>query len=431
MKSRKRKPTSSAATTTPPSPTSSGTSNTTAADDGLNRCWKTDKPESVRYHDERWANTQYFFPPSLADTQSAEYAESLRRLFLMQSLELMQAGLSWSTIMAKWAAFERAFDQFDVDAVCAYEDGDVERLMGDPGIVRNRLKIAAIIANARVIRQLQQSAPHGFLRLLFQHHLPGAPHAIHPYERVLPTGRHQPSWMRTDYRTAGYKERLVTDGVHPSVSVVELSRALKRAGFRFMGETVVLSWMQAIGLMNHHAHDCCAFERCEEQYERVRRMFVEEAEGRAERHDDEKQHEESQAGATEPAEAEAQEVATESKEAEESKPNGRQKGEKRSKRARVGSTADEEDEQANDAAGKANKGGKRSGRGRQADGAPDATATTTANQGSAVQSTKRRAASKHSSSEADSDDEQRMPESAGSGTRGRAAGATTRRSQRA
>ena len=296
-KKRTRKPAASTVVSAP----------TPAATDDVLRCWKTEKPDSVDYHDGRWGNTAYFFPPTLADTGTAEYRESLRRLFLMQSLELMQAGLSWSCIMGKWAGFERAFEEFDVDKVSQYDEKDVERLLNDPDIVRNRLKVQAVIQNARTIRQLQDETPHGFLHLLFQHHLPHSPHRIHTHERILPTGRHQPSWMRTDYRTASYKDRTVTDGVHPSISVVELSKDLKRAGFRFMGETVVLSYMQAIGLMNHHARDCGWFQQCEDGYEKVRRMFVEDAEER-------KKRQEEGGGGGEEVDAKANEV-----EAEESK----------------------------------------------------------------------------------------------------------------
>ena len=227
---RTRKPPTPSTTNAPLEPPSA-----TQSADGIFRCWKTEAPASIDYHDGRWGNTVYFFPPSLSDSHSAEYRESLHRLFMMQSLELMQAGLSWSCIMGKWNGFVRAFDNFDVDTVSRYDDGDVERLMNDAGIVRNRLKINAIIHNARTIRSLQDSTPHGFLRLLFQHHLPGSPHRMHKHERILPSGRHQSSWMRTDYRTAGYKDRTETDGVHPSITVVELSKELKKVGFRFMG----------------------------------------------------------------------------------------------------------------------------------------------------------------------------------------------------
>ena len=295
---RARKPAAPLTVADPPSPASTNLGT-------VNRCWKTDKPASIQYHDEQWGHTGYFFPSSLDDTTSAQYGESLRRLFMLQSLELMQAGLSWSCIFNKWTGFERAFDSFDLHKVSQYDDSDVERLLNDDGIVRNKLKINAVIENARTILKLQSAAQHGFLMLLFQHHVLHATHHIRIHERILSTGRHQQSWMRTDYRTTGYKDRTESDGVHPSISVVELSKELKRAGFRFMGETVVLSWMQAVGLMNHHAHDCDSFERCEQQYEKVRWMFVNEALARR-RQAEEREHQDGNEGHTDAAGTEEQ-----------------------------------------------------------------------------------------------------------------------------
>ena len=108
-------------------------------DDGLARCgWGATDPEYRRYHDEEWGR------PLHGD----------RALFEKLSLEGFQAGLSWITILRRRPAFRAAFCDFDIDAVAAFGPADVERLMGDAGIIRNRAKIEATISNARVTREL-------------------------------------------------------------------------------------------------------------------------------------------------------------------------------------------------------------------------------------------------------------------------------------
>jgi DNA-3-methyladenine glycosylase I len=236
--------------------------------DGRERCWGDKSLPSLRYHDGKWGRTAHFFP--VIFLQATPSWPHLRLLYQMQCLELMQAGLSWNCIMGKWDRFESAFADFDVPTVARWGAHDVERLLQDEGIVRNRLKVEACINNARVIHQMETADPNSFILLLLRHHVAaaGAPHRIHEDERVLPSGRHLPSYMRTDFKTRA-QDRLVTDGVHPSLSVHSLSLELKRIGMRFMGTTVVLSFMQAVGLMNHHAHRCFAFHECEVEYRTV------------------------------------------------------------------------------------------------------------------------------------------------------------------
>ena len=233
----------------------------------------------TRYHDEQWGSPAYFFPTSL-DPSTPSYRRSLDRLFQLQCLELMQAGLSWRCIMTKWDGFTRAFDSFHLPTVAQYGAADIERLLTDDGIVRNRLKVVACVENAKIIHRMETQSPNSFLLLLLAYHVhppahsphhSASHHLIHPHERILPTGRHGASWMRSDFKTPAV-ERETTDGVHPSRTVAHLARRLKEEGFRFMGDTVVLNWMQAIGLMNHHAAACRDFKRCEAEWQAVHAM---------------------------------------------------------------------------------------------------------------------------------------------------------------
>lgn len=165
------------------------------------RCsWATVSAVDLAYHDTEWG-----FP----------HADE-RRLFEQLSLEAFQSGLSWRTILAKREGFREAFADFDIHAIAAFTDRDVERLLTDPGIVRHRGKIEATINNARRALELESLA-----RLLWR------------YEPV---------------RTAGPRSE--------SPESIALAKHLKRSGWRFVGPTTVHSWMQAAGVVNDHAPDC-------------------------------------------------------------------------------------------------------------------------------------------------------------------------------
>jgi DNA-3-methyladenine glycosylase I len=141
------------------------------------------------------------------------------------SLEAFQSGLSWLLILRKRPAFRTAFRGFDVDAVAGFEDAEVERLLSDAGIVRNRAKIEATIANARAIRN---AVPEGLDPLLWS---------------FAPTGR---------------RARPRTLAEVPSVSVesTAMAKDLKRRGFRFVGPTTAYALMQATGMVDDHVRTC-------------------------------------------------------------------------------------------------------------------------------------------------------------------------------
>lgn len=177
--------------------------------DGLTRCaWCAATPEYRDYHDREWG-----FP----------VAED-RRLFEKLSLEGFQSGLSWRTILAKRENFRAAFQGFDLDAVAAFTERDVERLLRDAGIVRHRGKIEAVINNARRARELVAEA--GSL-------------AAHVWRFEPP-----------QHRPAGAAP------IATSPESVALSKDLKARGWRFVGPTTVYAFMQAMGLVNDHAEGC-------------------------------------------------------------------------------------------------------------------------------------------------------------------------------
>jgi len=182
-------------------------------DDGRVRCaWGASHPLYGPYHDTEWG-----FP-----------VDDDVRLFEKICLEGFQSGLSWLTILKKRPAFRAAFAGFDIDAVAAFDDGDVARLLGDAGIVRHRGKIEATINNARAARVLRDEA--GSLAAYFW--------------RWEPPRRDAP----LDWAT------LRSIGSTPQSKA--LSKDLKKRGWRFVGPTTAYAFMQAMGLVNDHVDGC-------------------------------------------------------------------------------------------------------------------------------------------------------------------------------
>ena len=182
------------------------------AEDG--RCWAIGDPLLVAYHDEEWGRPVH-------DEQLL-----LERL----CLEGFQSGLSWLTILRKRERFRAAFAGFDPERVAAFAEDDVARLMADAGIVRNRAKIEATIANARATVALHD-AGETLGALLWSH----APRARGERARAPRTLDEIPA--STPASTA-------------------LARELKRRGFRFVGPTTAYALMQAVGIVNDHLRDC-------------------------------------------------------------------------------------------------------------------------------------------------------------------------------
>jgi len=162
------------------------------------------------------------------DTEWGVPLHDERRLFELLILEGAQAGLSWSTILRKREAYRRAYHGFDPRRVAAYGARDVRRLLADAGIVRNRLKIAASIANAKAYRAVHDECG-GFAKYLWAF-VDGA-----PIQNAWRAARQVPA--ETPVSRA-------------------LSRDLVRRGFRFVGPTICYAFMQATGLVNDHTTDC-------------------------------------------------------------------------------------------------------------------------------------------------------------------------------
>ncbi|MFE4534273.1 DNA-3-methyladenine glycosylase I [Streptomyces scopuliridis] len=181
--------------------------------DGKRRCpWGLSAEDYIAYHDSEWGR------PVHGDDA----------LFERLCLEAFQSGLSWITILRRREGFRSAFDSFKIASVAEFTDTDRERLLADPGIIRNRAKVDATLANARVLADW----PAGELDTLIWSYAPDA--AKRPAPR---TAADVPAV--TDESTA-------------------LAKALKKAGIRFVGPTTAYALMQACGLVNDHLADCFA-----------------------------------------------------------------------------------------------------------------------------------------------------------------------------
>ena len=196
---------------------------------GLQRCFWTDGSELYdAYHDDEWGR------PVTDDI----------RLFEKISLEGFQAGLSWITILRKRERFRAVFHGFDFHKVAAYAERDVQRLLADAGIVRHRGKIEAVVHNAARAIELQRE--FGSLSRYF-------------WQYEVDT-RERPNKLTAE----------VLRGYATAPESVALSKDLKRRGWKFVGPTTMYAFMQAMGLVNDHQHDC--FARSE--VETLRKAFA-------------------------------------------------------------------------------------------------------------------------------------------------------------
>lgn len=183
------------------------------------RCpWCGDDPIYVAYHDTVWGVPEY---DSLA-------------LFEKLCLDGQQAGLSWITILKKQASYRNAYDQFDPERIARYDEQKIESLLNDPGIIRNRLKVASIIRNAKSYLRLTANG-ESFSDFLWSF-VGGEPV--------------QNQW------TAFEDVPVFTDQAQA------MSKALKREGFNFVGPTIVYAFMQATGMVNDHLVHCPRHAQC-------------------------------------------------------------------------------------------------------------------------------------------------------------------------
>jgi DNA-3-methyladenine glycosylase I len=194
--------------------------------DGRKRCaWCLGSPEYVRYHDEEWG------VPVHDD----------RVLFEFLILEGAQAGLAWSTILAKRENYRRAFNGFDAERVARYGARDAARLMADAGIVRNRLKIRAAVENARATLAIRER--HGSLDAYL--------------------------WRFVDGRPLQHRRRSRREVPARTTVSDALSKDLRQNGFRFVGSTICYAFMQAVGMVNDHLVTCFRHRAVALQWERL------------------------------------------------------------------------------------------------------------------------------------------------------------------
>jgi DNA-3-methyladenine glycosylase I len=193
--------------------------------DGLPRCrWGVSAPEYLDYHDREWGR------PVVDD----------RGLYERLCLEGFQSGLSWLTILRKRDAFRAAFAEFEIDRVAAFADRDAKRLLADAGIVRNRAKIDAAIANARAAAQLRDR-DESLAGLIWSFRPDGQDRAPASYDEI-------PSVTPDSKALAG---------------------ELKRRGFRFVGPTTAYALMQACGLVNDHLAGCAVRDEVDDERRRA------------------------------------------------------------------------------------------------------------------------------------------------------------------
>ncbi|WP_379161586.1 DNA-3-methyladenine glycosylase I [Paenibacillus sp. sgz5001063] len=179
----------------------------------ITRCaWVNEDPLYIAYHDEEWGKPLY----------------DDRKLFELLMLEGMQAGLSWYTVLKKREHFRKVFDAFDPHKIARYDEAKVEALMQDTGIIRNRLKINAVIQNAAVFQQICQEEG-GFAEYL---------------------------WTFTGGKPVvnGWQTRSEVPATSPQSD--QMSKALKKKGMKFVGSTICYAFMQASGMVDDHTADC-------------------------------------------------------------------------------------------------------------------------------------------------------------------------------
>lgn len=176
------------------------------------RCrWCNLKNETyIKYHDEEWG------VPNFSDSY----------LYEMLVLESFQAGLSWECVLNKREHFRKAFDNFDIDKVCSYDDEKVQELLENKGIIRNRLKIRATITNSKIFQEIQRE--HGTFYAYLQKFTQG----MIVYE--------------TDRTTSELSDRI--------------SKDLQKRGMKFVGSTIMYSYLQAIGMIYAHEKECFLYQ---------------------------------------------------------------------------------------------------------------------------------------------------------------------------
>lgn len=179
----------------------------------LKRCeWAGSDPVYIAYHDNEWGKPEH----------------DDRKLFEMLILEGMQAGLSWITILKKRENFRKAFDNFDPKKVSRYGDEKIAELLADAGIIRNKLKINAAIANAKAFLEVQRE--------------------FGSFDKFI--------WSYVDNNAIVNRPKTLADVPASTPLSDKISKDLKKRGFKFVGTTIIYSFMQAVGMVDDHVTSC-------------------------------------------------------------------------------------------------------------------------------------------------------------------------------
>ena len=179
----------------------------------MKRCtWAMHHEEDIKYHDEEWGT------PNTDD----------RYLFMMLCLEGQQAGLSWITILKRRESMKRAYAEFDPVKLSSFTSDDVDRLLEDPGIIRHRLKVEAVISNAKAYLKLIEETG-----------------SLSDY-----------LWSKVDYQAIVNHFDDYSQVPAQTQLSQEISKDLKKRGFKFVGPTIIYAFMQAVGMVNDHDTDC-------------------------------------------------------------------------------------------------------------------------------------------------------------------------------
>ncbi|MFX1386622.1 MAG: DNA-3-methyladenine glycosylase I [Promethearchaeota archaeon] len=183
----------------------------------VKRClWAGNDLQMKKYHDNEWGT------PIHDD----------RLLFEFLILEGAQAGLSWSTILKKRENFRVAFDYFDYNKIAKYNEQKVEQLMNNEGIIRNRRKIEATIANAKALLKVKKE--------------------FGSFDKYI--------WQFVNYKTLDNKFKELSELPSKTEQSEQMSKDLKKRGFKFVGPTICYAFMQAVGMVNDHVIDCFRYE---------------------------------------------------------------------------------------------------------------------------------------------------------------------------
>lgn len=183
----------------------------------VKRCmWVGNDPQMRDYHDKEWGTP-------IHDDQL---------LFEFLILEGAQAGLSWRTILRKRENFKNAFDNFDYNTIARYSEEKVKELMNNEGIIRNKLKIEAVITNAKAFLEIRKD--------------------FGSFDKYI--------WKFVNYNTIDNKFRELSELPSKSDQSEQMSKDLKKRGFKFVGPTICYAFMQAVGMVNDHIRECFRYD---------------------------------------------------------------------------------------------------------------------------------------------------------------------------